>query len=183
MARGITGLISILMITAARVSAGEEPSEYEVKAAFLFNFSKFVEWPEGTFASAADRITICVLGQDPFGTLLDDAVRDKRVNGREIAVQKTASVSRVAGCHIVFIASSEQGRLDEILARLADHPLLTVTDSESGAERGAIIELTVDDKRVRFEVNLNAVRRARLKLSSQLLKVAVRLIGQRDQGP
>jgi hypothetical protein len=180
MAKGVTGLICILITT---VAAAEEPSEYEVKAAFLFNFSKFVEWPEGTFAGAADRITICILGQDPFGTLLEDAVRDKRVNGREISIQKTASVSRVAGCHVVFIASSEQDRLDEILGRLVDRPLLTVSDAESGAERGAIIGLTVDDKRVRFEVNLNAARRARLKLSSQLLKVAVRLIGQREQGP
>ena len=106
----------------------------------------------------------------------------QRVNGREIAIQKTASVSKVAGCNILFIASSEQDRLDEILERLGDRPLLTVSDGESGAERGAIIGLTLDDKRVRFEVNLNAARRARLKLSSQLLKVAVRLIGQRDQG-
>jgi hypothetical protein len=180
MAKGVTGLICTLMTT---VAAAEEPSEYEVKAAFLFNFSKFVEWPEGTFAGAADRITICVIGQDPFGTLLEDAVRDKTVNGREIAVQKTASASRVTGCHIVFVASSEQGRLDEILGRLADRPLLTVSDAESAAERGAIIGLTLADKRVRFEVNLNAARRAKLKLSSQLLKVAVRLIGQRDQAP
>jgi hypothetical protein len=182
MAKGVTGLICILMAT-VQVAAAEEPSEYEVKAAFLFNFSKFVEWPEGTFAGAADRITICVLGQDPFGALLEHAVRDKRVNGREIAIQKTASASKVAGCHILFIASSEQDRLDEILERLGDRPLLTVSDEESGAERGAIIGLTLDDKRVRFEVNLNAARQAKLKLSSQLLKVAVRLIGQRDQGP
>jgi hypothetical protein len=183
MAKAAAGLICILTAATVRVAGAQEPSEYEVKAAFLFNFSKFVEWPEGSFASAADRISICVLGQDPFGALLEHAVRDKRVNGREIAIQKTASVSRVAGCHILFIASSEQDRLDEILGRLADRPVLTVSDAESAAERGSIIGLTLDDKRVRFEVHLNAARRARLKLSSQLLKVAVRLIGQREQGP
>jgi hypothetical protein len=171
-----------LLLVARGGSAAEGASEYEVKAAFLFNFTKFVEWPGTAFAADSDPITICILGENPFGNLLEDVVRDKRVNGRQMAVQQAPSVSAAAGCQIVFIASSEQGRLGEILDRLASHPVLTVSDGEMVAARGAIIGLTLDQKRVRFEVNLGAAHRAGLRLGSQLLKVAVRLIGQDPQG-
>jgi hypothetical protein len=176
------GLACWLMVAASQVAVAEGPSEYEVKAAFLFNFSKYVEWPEGTFAGPADRIVICLLGENPFGNLLEEDVRDKKVNGRELLVRETKSVSGTAGCHIVFIALSEHRRMDEILGRLADQPVLTVSDGESIADRGVILGLTLREGRVRFEVNLMAAKRAELKLSSQLLKVAIRLIGQSDQG-
>jgi hypothetical protein len=156
------------------------PSEYEVKAAFVFNFSKYVEWPESTFATAADPISICVVGENPFGTLLEEAVRGKSVNGRQIVVRETTTIPDT--CHIAFIASSERERLDAILGKLARRPVLTVSDAEAVAERGAIIGLTIIDKRVRFEINMVAAKQAGVKLSSQLLKIAIRLIGQRDQG-
>jgi len=169
------------MVASAQGATTGGPSQYEVTAAYLFNFSKFVEWPEGTFTGAADPIIICVLGENPFGTLLGDAVKGKQVNGREIVVRETSSISKIPGCHIVFLAPNEQERLDEALARLADRPILTVSNADSVAGRGAVIGLTLEERRVRFEVNLVAAGRARLKLSSQLLKVAVRLIGQGDQ--
>jgi hypothetical protein len=168
-----------LAVAAAHLAAAAGPSEVDVKAAFLFNFTKFVDWPEA--AGAKDPITICVLGENPFGSVLGDAVRGKTVNGREVVVQER-STSGAATCNIVFIASSEQARLDEVLGRLATRPVLTVSDAEAAAKRGAIIGLTTEKNRVRFEVNLNAAKTAGLKLSSHLLKVAVRLIG-RDQGP
>jgi hypothetical protein len=180
--RRLIPLAFALISFTAGSAATEGASEYEVKAAFLFNFSKFVEWPGAAFAGASDPITICILGENPFGNLLKDAVRDKKVNGRQMAVQQAQSVSATAGCQIVFIASSEEGRLDEILSGLASHPVLTVSDTALVADRGAIIGLTLNEKRVRFEVNMAAARRAGLRLGSQLLKVAVRLIGQSDQG-
>jgi hypothetical protein len=154
-----------------------------VTAAFLFNFSKFVEWPEEAFAGATDPITICVLGESPFGTSLEDTVEGKRVSGREISVRTTSSISQTAGCHIVFIASSEQERLDEVVARLANRPILTVSNAPSVVDRGVVIGMKLEERRVRFEVNMAAAGRAGLKLSSQLLKVAVRLIGRDGQGP
>jgi hypothetical protein len=176
------GIACALTVGTAQVAASEGPSEYEVKAAFLFNFAKYVEWPEGAFPGPADRIVICVLGENPFGTLLEDVVKDKKANGRELAVRETRSISAAAGCHIVFIAFSEQSRLEEILRRLGDHPVLTVSDGGALADRGVILGLTLSEDRVRFEVNLIAARRAGLKLSSQLLKVAIRLIGQGEEG-
>ena len=155
--------------------AAAGPSEYEVKAAFLFNFSKFVEWPEKAFAGPGSPIAICVLGENPFGTLLEDAVRGKQVNGRDLEVR---DVTSAAGCHVVFVGAAESARDAEVFARLADQPVLTVSDAETAAARGAIIGLTLEENRVRFEVNLVAARKAGVKLSSQLLKVAVRLIGR-----
>lgn len=185
MAGGIkwaASLASSLMVATAHGATTGGPSRYEVTAAYLFNFSKFVEWPEGTFAEATDPITICVLGESPIGTLLGDTVKGKQVNGREILVREVSSISKTAGCHVIFLASSEQRRLDDALARLANRPVLTVGDARSAADRGAVIGLTLEERRVRFEVNMIAADRAGLKLSSQLLKVAVRLIGQHDQG-
>ena len=115
--RRVSPLAFALLLVARGGSAAEGASEYEVKAAFLFNFTKFVEWPGTAFAGDSDPITICILGENPFGNLLEDVVRDKRVNGRQMAVQHAPSVSAAAGCQIVFIASSEQGRLGEILDR------------------------------------------------------------------
>jgi hypothetical protein len=171
------------MVATAQAATTDGPTQYEVTAAYLFNFSKFVEWPEGTFAGVTDPITICVLGESPLGTLLEDAVRGKHVNGREIAVRETTSIPKTAGCHIVFISSAEQGRLDEVLTNFVGRPILTVSNALSVADRGAVIGLTLQESRVRFEVNLLAASRAGLKLSSQLLKVAARLIGQGDRRP
>ncbi len=168
-------ILACLLLLASAGRAAEGASEYAVKAAFLYNFAKFVEWPARTFAGAADPIVLCVLGENPFGTLLDDAVRDKTVNGRQISVHESKTLSAAAGCHIVFLASDS---LDESLSALANKSVLTVSDAESAVDRGAIIGLKLEERKVRFEVNLVAARKARLKLSSQLLKIAVRLIGQ-----
>jgi uncharacterized protein DUF4154 len=171
-----------LALLAAR-GAAAAPAEYAVKAAFLYNFSKFVEWPAGAFASPADPIRICVVGENPFGGLLAEAVRDKQVNGRSFTVQETSTIAEAATCQIVFLAASEERRFDELLRQLGARPILTVGDANSIAARGGIIGLTVEDSKVHFEVNLPAARQAGLKLSSQLLKVATRLIGQLEQEP
>jgi hypothetical protein len=170
---------SALALIAPAVAASEAASEYEVKAAFLFNFAKYVAWPEGTFRASEDPIVICVLGGNPFGTLLESAIKDKKVNGRTLAIREPKSVSATEGCHIVFLASSERPRVAEVLAGLAVRPVLTISE-DPVAEPGPILGLTLKGKRVCFEVNLTAARRAGLKLSSQLLKVAVRLVGQVD---
>jgi hypothetical protein len=176
------GLACALTAVAPQAGASEGTSEYQVKAAFLFNFAKYVEWPESAFPEPADRIVLCILGENPFGALLEEIVKDKKVNGRGLAVREIKSVSATAGCHLVFIASSERLRFDEILGGLADRPVLTVSDAESVADRGFVLGLTLKENRVRFEVNLIAARRAGLKLGSQLLKVAIRLIGYGDEG-
>jgi hypothetical protein len=165
-------------VCALSLAAFAAASEYDVKAAFVFNFSKFVEWPEGTFESATTPITLCILGDSPIGDPLVEAVRGKQVNGRDVVVHPVASLAGAAGCNLVFISASEQARLQGIFSELADQPVLTVSDAGAAAEHGAIIGLTLEENRVRFEVNLLAARKSGLRLGSQLLKVATRVIGR-----
>lgn len=146
--------------------------EYPVKAAFLVNFAKFAEWPADSPQAQASTVSICVLGRDPFGDVLDKATAGRSAGGRPIVVQRHREVDDVRTCHVLFIAASESGRLSKILERLAGTPILSVGEQEGFARRGGVIGLVVEDNLARFEVNLEAARRTGLALSSKLLGVA-----------
>ena len=170
-------------ILAAEPSAGE-PSrdtslEYDVKAAFLFNFAKFVEWPEDRPEGDRSALVIGVLGVDPFGGALDAAVRDKTVNGRALSVKRFREVKDLAPCQILFISASETRRLPEILSRLGGTPILTVGEPEAFTREGGIIRFVTEDNKVRFEINVEAAERANLRISSKLLALA-RIVHGRD---
>jgi hypothetical protein len=158
----------------------QEASEAGVKAAFLFNFSKFVEWPPHTFSDPHAPISLCVLGNDPFEGKLGAAVANKSVRGRALSVSVKPSTDEGTGCHIVYLSASEAAHMDELLARFRGKPVLTVGDGPGFVDAGGIIGLKLQDRKVRFEVNMLAAREAQLKLSSQLLKVAVQIIGQME---
>ena len=151
------------------------PSEYEVKAAYLYKLGKFVEWPDKATSSVDDSFPICVLGQDPFRTTFDTTVAGESINGKKVAIKRIARSQDAASCRIVFISSSEENRLKEILAALSKTSVLTVSDIPRFMERGGMVEFVVDSNRVRFQVNLTTAERAGLTLSSQLLKVAIRV--------
>lgn len=161
------------LCTLALAAAAEAPSEYQVKAAFLYNFCKFVEWPPEAFAGPGDPIAICVLGESPFGGLLRETVRGKQINGRDVVVREGVTLPAATSCQVVFIPSSESERTSEIVDKLARRPILTVGDLGGG-----IIGLTLEDNRVRFEVDMNAAKQAHLRLGSQLLRVALRVRGE-----
>jgi hypothetical protein len=192
-ATGVTFALLAWMLGGTLVRATEasaaEPNEYEVKAAFIYNFAKFVEWPAVEWPAAVDAggpstpIKLCILGENPFGELLDQAVLGKQVNGRSFTVQAVSTASEAELCDIDFISASEASKLDALLPRLGKRPILTVSDLEGFADKGGIIGLKMQDKKVRFEVNMVAARHAGLKLSSQLLKVAVQVIGQLEESP
>jgi hypothetical protein len=164
------------MLSATAVAAPPaKAAEYDVKAAFLYNFAKFVEWPN---LDPTRPIAICVLGANPFGDKLTRAVEGKRVDGREVEVRSLPTVKGADTCQIVFVASSERERVEDIVGQLGQRPVLTVSDVEGFADRGGVIGLKLQESKVRFEVNMDAARLAGLKLSSQLLKVATQVIGQ-----
>lgn len=146
--------------------------EYQVKAAFLYNFAKFVEWPPGSFADASSPLRICVLGQDPFGQELRRVTNEKIVNGHELQVTQLVDVQLARTCHILFIAASERAQLKRIFEGLRGADALTVGDSKGFAELGGIINFVMENNRVRFEVNHKAAEQAGLKISSKLLSVA-----------
>jgi len=149
----------------------KSPTEYEIKAAYLYNFGKFVEWP-AKVAAPGDSFSICVLGQDPFGASLDTTIADESIKGKSVLVKRILRPQDAVSCHILFISSSEESRLKEILAALDRTSVLTVSDMPQFTRRGGIIQFVVEANRVRFEVNLTSAERSGLTLSSQLLKVA-----------
>lgn len=147
-------------------------NEYQVKAVFLFNFSRFVEWPDSAFASADAPFVVGVFGHDPFGADLDEVVKDEKVNGRPLVVKRLRSADEAADCQIVFIHQSEEKRLGEVLAVLGHRSTLTVSDVPGAAQRGVMIRLVTEKGRVRMRVNVDSARAADLTISSNLLRAA-----------
>jgi YfiR/HmsC-like len=150
--------------------AAERP-EHEVKAAFLYNFGKYVRWPRNT-RSGDEAFVIGVLGTDPFGQALDDVVRGNRIDNKPVVIRRAAKLSELGACEVVFVGVSEEGNLEKVLAALTKAPVLTVGDMPQFVERGGMIGLTMVNRRVHFEVNADAAERAGLALGSQLLRLA-----------
>lgn len=144
------------------------PSEYQVKAAFLYTFIKFVEWPN---VGAARPLCVAVLGEDPFGADLD-SIRGKSAKGRTIVIRRYRRVEDVKECDVLFISSAEKGHLVRILRQIQNLPVLTVADQEGFCQAGGMINLVTVKNKVGFEINVAAAQRAQLHISSQLLKLA-----------
>jgi len=171
----ITGVILVLLAaTLARPAAPSLPTDYEVKAAFLYNFAKFVRWPDD--AAGGPRFVVAIVGDDPFGAVIDRAFQGKTVLGRPVEIRRTRAFREAAGAQMAFIGSSEHARLAEVLAALKGGSVLTVGDMESFADGGGMVGFRIKDSTVRFEVNLREVRQARLQMSSQIIRLAQRVI-------
>lgn len=163
---------------AAVLSRPAASPEYAVKSAFLYNFATFVEWPAEAPSASAPQLTICVLGADPFGETLDQAVAGKTIGARPLAIKRISRVPEAVDCAVLFVGAGEGLRLPSLFADLRGLPVLTVGDVEGFAEAGGIIGMFVENNRVRFEINLGAADKARLKISSKLLSLA-RIVGNR----
>jgi hypothetical protein len=145
--------------------------EYQVKAAFLYNFAKFVEWPTGTFNDSSSPIKICVLGKDPFGEALN-SLRTKNIGPRKLIIERLRRGDSPQKCHILFISDSEKNNLPEILKSVKKWSVLTVGDMKGFVHSGGIINFISNGSQVSFEINVDAAERSKLKVSSQLLQVA-----------
>ncbi len=149
--------------------------EYEVKAAFLRNFARFVNWPAVTFPRPDSQLVIGIVGDDPFGVVLTDAIEGRLVDRHPVHVVHFRWNDALADCHILFISGSEVDHLPQILGAVAGFPVLTVADFEAFARRGGAIELKMIGGRVRFDINASAASAAGLRVSSKLLTLAVRV--------
>ncbi len=156
------------------------PTVHQVQAAFLLNFAKFVTWPDEAFQRSENSLIIGVLGEDPFGAVLEETVLDKTVLGRKLAVKRFVRIQDAANSHILFLSSSEESHLPQILKGLEKASVLTVSDMEEFAERGGMIAFKMEDQKVRFNVNMDAAERAGLKVGSQLMKLA-RIVGYKPR--
>ena len=160
------GLADLLVAQDSPVAA------IKVKAAYLFNFAKFVDWPKTVLPETNSPVVLCILGRDPFGRALEETIGNATAEARPIIIRRTRDLSGIEGCHILFISSSESRRLGQILARVRGEPVLTVSDMGSFTEHGGIIQFFEQGKNLKFEVNVDAASRVPVAISSKLLRVA-----------
>jgi hypothetical protein len=147
-------------------------NEYQVKAFFLYNFARYVEWPSQSFKTANDPIVICILGQNPFGDALEQATTGKSIEGRPFVVREVVSIQPPCNCHILFVISSERKRFRAIAATLKGFGILTVGETPGFTAEGGVINFKLEDGKVRFEINVDAAVQERLHISSKLLSLA-----------
>jgi hypothetical protein len=165
-------LAMLLLLGFAQPAAAQQPTEYSVKAAFLPKFARYVNWPPQAQPPAGKPLQICVIGSDPFGTLLDEAAAGQRIEQNPVALRRMRTAADAEGCHLAFVRGTHNQSTAQILAALAGRPVLTVTDSRDGGLRG-MIHFAVEKGRVSFHVNDALAARSRLDISSRLLGVAL----------
>ena len=163
-----------VLIAIPNLACGAEPiaEEYQVKAAFLLNFTKFVDWPQQVFQGPGDPMSICILGQNPFGPLLDRAARATTVASRTVSVRQVADGQQASQCQIVFVGASECKRWRALLEGLRDRSVLTVGESEGFLADGGVVSFKLTGDRVRIEISTAAADRAGLHISAKLLSLA-----------
>jgi hypothetical protein len=174
--RSNLGLVAVFVLIFAFGSAatGAPPSnEYELKAAFLYNFVKFTEWPAAELGKSDEPFVIGVLGRDPFGGVLDKIIEGETIYNKRVVARRFPRMEEAAAnSHVLFIGTSEEPNLATILKLLDGQAVLTVSEIANFAQRGGVIDLKTENNRIVFEINLSAAKRARLTMNAQLLKLA-----------
>jgi hypothetical protein len=165
------GALLLAAVTGCSISA-QVADEYQVKAAFLYNFAKFVDWPSSAFKSPQEPISICIIGQDPFGGALEEAIRGKEIEGRTLVIHEVPDGVPTYACHILFVGSSEHKHFRALTETLKAPGILTVGEAPWFGPEGGMINLKLEGGKVRFEINLEAADHRQLRISSKLLSLA-----------
>jgi hypothetical protein len=164
-----TVILGVLLSAGARAQTTDE---YRVKAAFLYNFAKFVDWPPRAFKAASDPIVIGVLGKDPFGDALISATAGKTLAGRGFQVREVADPQQAVQCQILFVSSSERKRLASLFEQIRGLAILTVGETDDFAAEGGVINFRIEDGTIRLQINVEAARKQQLHISAKLLSLA-----------
>lgn len=166
-------VISLLVCSAFFVSMQPPSSrEYQIKAVFLFNFTQFVEWPTTSFSSDQAPLVIGVLGENPFGSFLEETVSGEKVNGHPLIVQYYKNIEDIKPCHILFINTSEANKLRQVIGSLKGKNILTVSDASNFLPEGGMIRFFTKSNKIQLQINLEATKTANLVISSKLLRLA-----------
>ena len=168
----VTVISHAIVDSPALTAQTKAATEYQVKAAFLYNFAKFVEWPPSTFSDVKQPLDICVYGHDPFGTALDDALLGKTIGERRVGLGRATQFQDLASCQVVFVSASAREPAADLANRFKGRAVLLVGETDGFAASGGTIQFTIEDNRVRFVINPDAADRAGLKISSKLLALA-----------
>lgn len=163
--------VVLLMALLGGRAPAEDTSEYRVKAAFLYNFTKFVEWPAGALGEGGSPFVIGILGRDPFGTALDNAVSGKSIDGHPFVVRRYRQIGDLGQCQLLFVSESERDKVGRIIGKIGRNTL-AVADMDRFLQHGGAINFYIDDSKVRFEINPDAAEASGLKISSKLLSLA-----------
>lgn len=174
--------IAAICVLAASAPAQNRVSESDVKAAYLFNFGKFVRFMPADPDIKRQSFDICIVGEDPLGATLDGLTANEQLDGKPVRVARLKAAAEAHGCAIVYISASEGSRVRSDLDALRGQHVLAVSDADNFLQNGGMIQFVIQKNHVRFAVNLDAVRKARLSLSSELLRVAVSVNGQPPAG-
>ena len=164
--------LTVAVMVQPSVQAQPVARESQIKAVFLYNFVRFVDWPPSAFPDTQAPMVIGVLGEDPFGAALDDAIRGESVNGRPLEVRHFRRIEDLGDCQVLFISRSEATRLAPILTSLKGRSVLTVSDAEDFTNRGGMIRFVTENNKVRLKINIDAAKAAELTISSKLLRPA-----------
>ncbi len=167
-------IITIFLILANLSYAPAEDSiskEYLLKAAFIYNFARFTDWPRESFSGTDDPLVLLILGKDPFEKAIE-SIAGRKVQGRTLRIKRITQPEEIDRCHMLFISTSERDRLTEILQKINNMPVLTVGEMEGYTVAGGIINFSVEKNKIRFEINIDAAQRSGLKISSKLLRLA-----------
>jgi len=165
-------LLSSVSFVSADLAQAQTANEYEVKAAFLYNFPKFVEWPPEALGNNGSPLVVGIIGDDPFGSAIDRIINGKSIAGHQFTIRRLKWGQNLRDCHILFVSSSEQKRLPQILESLKGASVLTVSEMDQFSQQGGIIGFVMEASKVRFEINTYAAEQAKLKISSRLLSLA-----------
>jgi len=169
---GFTALSVLSALLLASLPAAPPQSEYALKSAFLYNFCRFIDWPDSAFASSNEPFIIGIAGDDPFGSLLSEAIRGKKYRNRPIRIDHFRTPGEIKRCHLLFVSHASAGRLDPILSAVAGKNVLTVSETDDFLNRGGMIALGAEQNRVRLRIGAAALHSANLIVSSKLLRVA-----------
>ena len=164
---------AIIGLSLNSLAQDQQPSEYEVKAAFLFNFAKFIDWPPEVFADTNSPIVVGVLGKNVFGNNLEKTIRDRKVNNRGFQFRNYTSITEATNCQILFVSPSEKADFPKIVGALRDASVLTVSETDGFIQAGGMINFMIQDDKIRFQINDEAAKKGRLNISSKLLSLAV----------
>lgn len=175
-------LMLALVFIPKTVLGQESTGEYELKAAMLLNLTRFVEWPAAAFADAQAPAVLCILGRDPFGDSLTSMASSQTGSGRAVQIRRIPDSKEIRACHVLYISSSERKNIVQILAMLKGASVLTVGEMAQFASRGGMIQFSLEEKQVRFEINLEAAAESDLKISSRLLVLA-RVVKDPNKNP
>lgn len=171
---GIAVVITAWVVASSALSARAQSSsdrEYLIKAAFLYNFLRFVEWPAEALPESDGTIVVCLVGEDPFGEALE-SIKGKTVKSKDLVIRRILTLQNLGGCQLLFVSSSEKNRLPEIIGALKGRAVLTVGELEGFTQLGGIIRFLIERNNVRFEINVDVAERTGLKISSKLLNLA-----------